>query len=243
MQFNLYGQVHMRICSNSLLELPVLKSLIRKIGEYSYMDPRIKLAAIAVIGLISLNAPWKILALLTLLVLWWGIRVRLSLISILKDMRYFLLLLLPIWGIRSITAGMYDATLVCWRIILAAYAGISLMSTTRSWEIRAALRWFFKPIPFVPEKQLSMMISLMMRFLQSILRQSNDISDAQKARGIECRKNPIYRMVRFVLPLTRRTFEDADHLIVAMEARCYCEDRTEPELSHFSRSFRLDNKT
>jgi len=239
----LYAQVHMRICSNSLLELPVLKSVIRKIGEYSYMDPRLKLAAIAIIGFLSLNAEWKILALLTLLVLWWGIRVQVSLFSILKDMRCFILLLLPIWGIRSLTAGMYDATLVCWRIILAGYAGVSLMATTRTWEIRAALRWFFKPIPFVPEKRLSAMISLMMRFLPLILRQSNEISDAQKARGIECRKNPIYRMVRFVLPLTRRTFEDADNLIIAMEARCYCEDRTEPELSHFSRSFRLDNRT
>jgi energy-coupling factor transporter transmembrane protein EcfT len=207
------------------------------------LDPRLKLAAIAIIGFLSLNAEWKKLALLTLLVLWWGIRVRLSLFSILKDMRYFLLLLCPIWGIRSSTVGMYDATLVCWRIILAAYAGINLMATTRTWEIRAALRWFFKPIPFVPEKRLSAMISLMMRFLPMILRQSGEISDAQKARGIECRKNPIYRMSRFVLPLTRRTFEDADHLIVAMEARSYCEDRTEPELSHFSRSFRLDNRT
>ncbi len=207
------------------------------------MDPRLKLAAIAIIGFLSLNAQWKMLALLTLLVLWWGIRVRLSLFSTLKDMRCFILLLIPIWGIRALSAGMYDATLVCWRIILAAYAGISLMATTRTWEIRAALRWFFKLIPFVPEKRLSTMISLMMRFLPMILRQSNEISDAQKARGIECRKNPIYRMVRFVLPLTRRTFEDADNLIIAMEARCYCEDRTEPELSHFSRSFRLDNRT
>ncbi len=207
------------------------------------MDPRLKLAAIAIIGFLSLNAQWKMLALLTLLVLWWGIRVRLSLFSTLKDMRCVVLLLCPIWGIRALSAGMYDATLVCWRIILAAYAGISLMATTRTWEIRAALRWFFKLIPFVPEKRLSTMISLMMRFLPMILRQSNEISDAQKARGIECRKNPIYRMVRFVLPLTRRTFEDADNLIIAMEARCYCEDRTEPELSHFSRSFRLDNRT
>ena len=239
----MYAQVHMRICSNSLLELPVLKSVIRKIGEYSYMDPRLKLAAIAIIGFLSLNAEWKILALLTLLVLWGGIRFQVSFFSILKDMRCFILLLLPIWGIRSLTAGMYDATLVCWRIILAGYAGVSLMATTRTWEIRAALRWFFKPIPFIPEKRLSAMISLMLRFLPLILRQSNEISDAQKARGIECRKNPIYRMIRFVLPLTRRTFEDADNLIIAMEARCYCEDRTEPELSHFSRSFRLDNRT
>lgn len=207
------------------------------------MDPRLKLAAIAVIGLLSLNAQWKILALLTLLVLWWGIRFRVSFFSVLKDMRCFILLLCPIWGIRALSVGMYDATLVCWRIILAAYAGISLMATTRTWEIRAALRWFFKPIPFVPEKRLSAMISLMMRFLPMILQQSSEISDAQKARGIECRKNPIYRMVGFVLPLTRRTFEDADHLIMAMEARCYCEDRTEPELSHFSRSLRLDNRT
>jgi energy-coupling factor transporter transmembrane protein EcfT len=37
--------------------------------------------------------------------------------------------------------------------------------------------------------------------------------------------------VRLGIPLIRRTFEQADRLIVAMEARCYSEDRTDPVLS------------
>ncbi|NJL58478.1 MAG: energy-coupling factor transporter transmembrane protein EcfT [Desulfobacteraceae bacterium] len=82
----------------------------------------------------------------------------------------------------------------------------------------------------MPEKRLAVMMSLLMRFLPLIHLQIREISDAQKARGIECRKNPIYRTVKFVIPLIRRTFEDADRLVIAMKARSFCEDRSEPEL-------------
>jgi energy-coupling factor transporter transmembrane protein EcfT len=48
---------------------------------------------------------------------------------------------------------------------------------------------------------------------------------------VENRKNPVYRLIRLGIPLIRRTFERADKLAVAMEARCYNENRTDPELS------------
>ena len=74
------------------------------------------------------------------------------------------------------------------------------------------------------------MIGLIIRFLPYILDQAKATADAQRARGVENRKNPIYRLIKFVVPLVRRTFENADNLAVAMEARCYSENRTDPEL-------------
>ena len=41
----------------------------------------------------------------------------------------------------------------------------------------------------------------------------------------------MYRLIRLIIPLMRRTFENADHLVIAMEARCYTEKRTDPALS------------
>jgi energy-coupling factor transporter transmembrane protein EcfT len=93
------------------------------------------------------------------------------------------------------------------------------------------LEWFLKPIPFISEKRVATMLSLIMRFLPVILNQARDTADAQKARSVENRKNPIYRMTKLAIPLLRRMFEDADKLIVAMEARGYNETRTDPELS------------
>jgi energy-coupling factor transporter transmembrane protein EcfT len=37
--------------------------------------------------------------------------------------------------------------------------------------------------------------------------------------------------VRLGVPLIRKTFEQADRLVIAMEARCYSENRTDPALS------------
>ena len=74
-------------------------------------------------------------------------------------------------------------------------------------------------------------MSLIMRFIPVIFDQAKITVDAQRARGIENRKNPAYRLKKLALPLMRRTFERADKLANAMEARCYTENRTDPELS------------
>ena len=59
---------------------------------------------------------------------------------------------------------------------------------------------------------------------------ARETASAQRARGIENRKNPVYRLTRLAVPLMRKTFLRADRLALAMTARCYSEDRTDPEL-------------
>jgi biotin transport system permease protein len=71
------------------------------------------------------------------------------------------------------------------------------------------------------------MIGLIMRFVPVILDQAKETSKAQRVRGVENRKNPVYRLIKLAIPLIRRTFESADKLAVAMEARCYSENRTD----------------
>jgi energy-coupling factor transporter transmembrane protein EcfT len=109
--------------------------------------------------------------------------------------------------------------------------GFLLMATTRIAHIRAALVWFLAPIPLVDEKALATMVGLLVRFLPVILFQAAEISDAQRARGIERRKNPLIRLVKFSIPLFRRVFLSADELAAAMQARCYSEQRTLPQLA------------
>jgi len=64
-----------------------------------------------------------------------------------------------------------------------------------------------------------------------IFQQAKETLDAQRARGVENRKNPVYRLVKLGIPVLRRTFERADKLASAMEARCYSENRTDSLLS------------
>jgi energy-coupling factor transporter transmembrane protein EcfT len=157
-------------------------------------------------------------------------------------MRYFLVFLFFVFGIRSVTfadgwmpsisldqAG--ASLVVCWRLLLVVSMGVLLMATTRTADIRAALVWFLKPVPFVDERMAATMVGLVVRFLPVILLQAAEISDAQRARGIERRRNPVVRLMRFTIPLFRRVFLSADELAVAMQARCYNEHRTLRELA------------
>jgi len=100
--------------------------------------------------------------------------------------------------------------------------------TTQSPEIRGAVIRILRPVPGICEKRAGTMISLVVRFIPMILNQAKETSDVQKARGIEIRKNPVYRLTKFTIPFMRRVFLDADNLIIAMQSRCYNEDRTLP---------------
>jgi energy-coupling factor transporter transmembrane protein EcfT len=87
-----------------------------------------------------------------------------------------------------------------------------------------------KPFPFIPRKRVALMMGLLLRFLPLILSAARETADAQRARAIENRRNPVYRMVKLIIPLMRRAFLEADRLATAMEARCYTEDRVTPPI-------------
>ncbi len=214
------------------------------------LDVRCKLACFILISLTSLNIHLLSLLLLTLTIAGAILHIRLSFLAIFKEIRYFFLLLAFVFIARALSTpgatlaeirfpvtltvteqGVYDGILVCWRLLVIVILSLVFVSTTRSSEVKAAVEWLFSPFPFIPGKRLGAMIGLLMRFIPVILNQVKETADAQRARGVENRKNPIYRLVKFVIPLMRRAFEDADKLILAMEARCYSENRTGPELA------------
>jgi energy-coupling factor transporter transmembrane protein EcfT len=199
------------------------------------------------ISIVSIKAYAAALSLLSFVLIVMLIHAEISLKSVIKTIRYVFLLLVFIFIARAFSSpgspviefggisvnreGIYDGAMVCWRLLVVIVMGLSFISTTRSSEIKTAVEWFLGFIPFIPAKRTAVMMSLLMRFIPVILDQAKETGDAQRARGVENRKNPVYRMIKFGIPLMRRTFERADKLAVAMEARCYSEDRTDPELT------------
>ncbi len=73
-------------------------------------------------------------------------------------------------------------------------------------------------------------MGLILRFVPVIFDQAKETIEAQRARCVQNRKNPVYRLIKLGFPLMRRTFERADDLVAAMEARGFTENRTDPEL-------------
>ena len=81
------------------------------------------------------------------------------------------------------------------------------------------------------------MMGLILRFVPVIFNQAGATAAALKARAVENRKNPVYRLTKFGFPLMRRIFERADDLVIAMEARGFTENRTDPELAASKRDW------
>lgn len=211
------------------------------------LDGRFKFVFLIMISLVLLQANVPGLGLLTCLLIFLFYLSHLPLLAHLRGLRYFYVLLLFVFIARVLSApgardvslmgimislpGLLDGAIVCWRLFLVVMLGLLFMSTTRSAEIKSAVQWFLRPIPWVSESKVATMMGLVMRFMPVIFEQAHKTADAQRARGIENRKNPVYRLIKLGGPLVRRTFENADNLVVAMEARCFNDQRTNPGLS------------
>lgn len=208
------------------------------------MDVRFKLLLMVVVGLTGLRIHFLPLVPLTILALVSISRIRIPPLAIVYELRYIGLLLLTVFVARatatpgktvfnlyflSVTQeGLYSGGLIAWRILLIVLLGIIFVATTRTSQIRGAIEWVFKPVPLIPEKRVATMIGLMLRFIPVILHQAKETTAALKSRGIENRKNPIYRLKKLALPLFRNILLTGENLTDAMRARCYSENRTPP---------------
>ena len=206
------------------------------------LDARFKIILLVMLSLSMLHASsWGLFA-LTLLMGLVFLHIRIPIISVLAELRYFFILLLVVFTLRLITTkgaplfslswimiskqGVMEGIMVCWRLLMVVLLGFLFVSSTRISSIKWSVQQLLTPVPFIPEKRLATMMGLIVRFIPVIFQKTRDISEAQKARGVENRKNPLYRLKILVMPLMRGVFQDADKLAMAMVARCYDENQT-----------------
>ncbi|MFZ3132196.1 MAG: energy-coupling factor transporter transmembrane component T [Desulfosporosinus sp.] len=167
---------------------------------------------------------------------------RLPINNLLTEIRYFLFLIgivivvnsfsvpgtpitsIPIHGLTW--EGLNSGLMYGWRLILIILICTILTGTTTLTLLKNVIEWFLAPIPFVPEARVATMFSLTFVLIPLIFDQASEMRDAQKARCIEGRKNPIARVTFLIFPLLLHTFMRADELVMAMESRCYSEVRT-----------------
>jgi energy-coupling factor transporter transmembrane protein EcfT len=207
------------------------------------LDPRTKQLLLIGLCAVSLQGDLTFLTLTSLLLIFFFYTANLRMGRVLFEIRYFLLFLVFVFAVRTIAISdrwipailsgseLAGALIVCWRLLLVVLMGLLLMATTRISDIRAALIWLLKPLPLVDESAAATMVGLVVRFLPLILFQAAEIGEAMRARGIQLRKNPLTRLVKFTTALFRRVFLRADELADTMQARCYSSHRTIPELT------------
>lgn len=134
-------------------------------------------------------------------------------------------------GIFKITLeGFYMAVKMAVRIILLIIGSSILTLTTTPTVLTGGLEVLLTPLKKigVPVGVFVMMISIALRFIPTLLDETDKIIKAQTSRGADFEHgNPIKRiksMIPILIPLFVSAFRRADELAVAMECRCYNSD-------------------
>ena len=147
------------------------------------------------------------------------------------------------WWIFHISRqGLLTAVVMTIRII-CLIAGTSLLTyTTSPITLTDGLERLMKPLKKVhfPVHELSMMMTIALRFIPTLIEETDKIMSAQKARGADLESGGIMQRARalvpILIPLFVSAFRRADELAVAMECRCYRGDvgRTRMKQLHYS---------
>ena len=113
------------------------------------------------------------------------------------------------------------------RLVLLILLSTLLTLTTSPLRLTDGLEALLSPLRRfrVPVHELSMMMTIALRFVPTLLEEMDRIMKAQKARGMDFEQGSIVRRVRAIVPvlvpLFLSAFRRADELALAMEARCY----------------------
>ncbi|NLZ38985.1 MAG: energy-coupling factor transporter transmembrane protein EcfT [Firmicutes bacterium] len=135
--------------------------------------------------------------------------------------------LLRFGGITVESHGVYLGLFMVLRIVFLVVTTSLLTLTTSPIALTDALEYLMKPLRKigVPAHEIAMMMTIALRFIPTLMEESEKIMKAQMARGADFESGNIYRraksLVPLLVPLFVSSFRRADDLAVAMEARCY----------------------
>jgi energy-coupling factor transporter transmembrane protein EcfT len=120
--------------------------------------------------------------------------------------------------------GILLGGVACWRLGLILGYSVLFTAITRPRELQDTLIWLLKPVPFLPERRIGLMVSLTLRFFTIILDQFEEVRLAHKARLGDQIRNPFRRAKFLALPLLRRSFSRSEDVTLALAARGYRDD-------------------
>ena len=132
-----------------------------------------------------------------------------------------------LWIFTGTWEGLARGSYIALRLILLILLSTLLTLTTSPLHLTDGLEALLSPLRRfgVPVHELSMMMTIALRFVPTLLEEMDRIMKAQKARGMDFEQGSIVRRVRAIVPvlvpLFLSAFRRADELALAMEARCY----------------------
>ena len=132
------------------------------------------------------------------------------------------------WGILRISEkGIQNALFMVVRIMLLVMGTFLMTYTTSPIRLTDGLESLLGPLKRlrVPVHELAMMMAIALRFIPTLIEETDKIMSAQKARGADFDSGNIFQkakaLVPILVPLFISAFRRADELATAMECRCY----------------------
>ena len=132
------------------------------------------------------------------------------------------------FGWFSITLeGVYMAVKMVVRLVMLIISSSLLTLTTTPIQLTDGIEYLLKPFGKigVPYHEIAMMMTIALRFIPTLLDETDKIMKAQQARGADFETGNLFQkaksLVPIMVPLFISAFRRADELAMAMEARCY----------------------
>ena len=155
--------------------------------------------------------------------------------------------LVSFWVFNIYAEGIWAAIFMVLRIAMLITCTFLLTYTTSPIQLTDGLERLMNPLKAikVPVHELSMMMSIALRFIPTLIEETDKIMSAQKARGADFDTGNLMQkakaLVPLLVPLFISAFRRATDLAMAMEARCYRggEGRTKMKPLRYHRRDRL----
>lgn len=152
--------------------------------------------------------------------------------------------LVKVGFLQITTGGLANAFFMVVRIMMLISGTFLLTYTTSPIQLTDAIENLLGPLKklHVPVHDLAMMMSIALRFIPTLIEETDKIMSAQKARGADFETGSLIdrakAMVPLLVPLFISAFRRADELATAMECRCYHggEGRTRLHQLHYTRN-------
>lgn len=137
--------------------------------------------------------------------------------------------LLEFWVLKITTGGLLRAAFMGLRIVLLILLSSLLTYTTTPNDLTDGIERLLSPLRFIGLKNavhtLAMMMTIALRFIPTLVEETEKIMNAQKARGADLENGKLIERIRALIPILipllisaiRRAYELAE----AMECRCY----------------------
>lgn len=149
--------------------------------------------------------------------------------------------LVQFWIFKITREGLVNAGFLVLRIVMLVTGTFLLTYTTSPIALTDGLESLLSPLKAIhfPVHELALMMSIALRFIPTLIEETDKIMSAQKARGADFETGSLMQrakaLVPLLVPLFVSAFRRADELATAMECRCYHGDegRTKLNVLHY----------